>query len=233
MAIVSNSQQIYLQNMSNVIEGKLRFEELREYLIDRNLPLRVSLSEDATRIQATVSYDLHTNQLVGFSLPLDENGLPIPFTFMARNSKEIEQHFKNDDNMISSNVYVQMAQPLSRLYPPFCFLHFFTDNTFTAEAVLSRWKYTKDELQNIGIAVDNFASDGDSRPLKVMKLKSEMGVQDLSFFDCKYYVVEVLLQQHTHKILFTLVQNAGTEYWKLLEWPPSAIGLFPLHIWCI
>ncbi|KAJ6648966.1 hypothetical protein Bhyg_04198, partial [Pseudolycoriella hygida] len=125
----STANKFIYDNGSTVLEGKLRHEELYKYLRDRDIPLRVSLSEDATRIQATVCYDPKTNQLVGFSLPLDENGLPITYSYMANNTNEI--HF--------------------------------------------------------GILVDNFASDGDPRLVKVMKLKSEIGIQDLSFFDCEWY----------------------------------------------
>lgn len=145
----------------------------------------MSLSEDATRILATVCYDQNTNQLTGFSLPLDENGLPIPYSYMARNTREITSHFRNTLNTISSNAYVQMAQPLSRLHPAFCFLVFSTDNSFDSESVLSRWNFTK--LLHHGIVVDNFASDGDPRLLKVMKMKSEIGIQELSFFDCEWF----------------------------------------------
>lgn len=165
-----------------MIEGKLRANELLQYLKDRDLPLRVSLSEDATRIIATVQYDPETNQLVGFPLPLDNNGMPIPFSYMARNVKE---HYQS--KLPSSNAYVQMAQPLSRSVPPFCLLTFLTDNKFTGEPVLSRWNFTTQTLRQIGITVDNYASDGDSRQTKVMKFKSQIGVQDLNFLDSEWF----------------------------------------------
>lgn len=103
-----------------------------------------------------------------------------------------------------------MAQPMSRIHPPFALLLFLTDNTFQAESVMSRWNFTKQELLNLGVAVDSFASDGDSRPLKVMKMKSGIGVQDLSFFDCS--VAAIRLIQHILKTSFTLVQNVEAEF---------------------
>ncbi|KAJ6642842.1 hypothetical protein Bhyg_07796 [Pseudolycoriella hygida] len=118
-------------NKPAIVEGKLRKLELLNYLKERNLPLRVSLSGDATRIISTVSYDHATNQLVGFPLPLDEKGMPIAYSYMARNVKEIKEHYES--NVTSSNVYVQMAQPISRSVPPFCLITFLTDNRFTAE----------------------------------------------------------------------------------------------------
>lgn len=170
-----------------IIEGKLRTEELITYLKDRNLPLRVDLSEDATRITAKVEFDPKTNQLVGFALPSDTNGMPIPLSFDASTAKVIQDHFSNPDNYVSSSVVVVMAQPQSETVPPFCIQLFLTDNTFTAEKILSRWNFTTQELRGNGVNVDNYSTDGDPRSLKVMKLKSRLGVTDLSFLNCEWY----------------------------------------------
>lgn len=83
---LSTANKFIHDNRPLAVEGKLRLEELHAYLTDRKLPLRVSLSEDATRVQATVSHDPKTNQLVGFALPLDENGMPIPYSFQFNTS---------------------------------------------------------------------------------------------------------------------------------------------------
>ncbi len=181
----STTNKFINDNKPSIIEGKLRTEELLNYLKERDLPLRVSLSEDATQTNSWASYDPATNQIVGFPLPLDDTGMPIPYSFMARNVKEIQEHFKY--NVTSSTAYVQMAQPLSQSTPPFCLLTFLTDNRFTAETVLSRWNFTTQELQRAGIKVDNYASDGDSRQTKVMKFKSEIGVPDLTFINCEWF----------------------------------------------
>lgn len=55
----------------DIVEGVLRAEELLTYLSKRKLPLAVCLSEDATRIVGRIQYDVKTNQVVGFTLPLD------------------------------------------------------------------------------------------------------------------------------------------------------------------
>lgn len=72
---VSTVSRFLKEKGPNVVEGIMRTEELLRYLKSRNLPLKVSISEDATRITAKISYDPVTNQLVGFTLPLDGNGL--------------------------------------------------------------------------------------------------------------------------------------------------------------
>lgn len=154
----STSNNFFKNNSPAIIEGELRSQALLTYLQDRHMPLRVSLSEDAARIIATVSYDPNTNQLVGIALAINDNGMPIPFSFKARSVQEIQSHC-TDSNVISSNAYVQMVQPQSRNVPPFCLLIFLTDNRFTAETVHSRWNFTTNELRQYGIKVDNYASD--------------------------------------------------------------------------
>lgn len=84
-----------------VAEGVLRCEELKTYLVDNNLPLFVWLSEDATRITGRIQYDSNTNQLIGFVLPFDKNGMPITNVYMARSAQEIEKHFKNNSTIAS------------------------------------------------------------------------------------------------------------------------------------
>lgn len=96
----------YLQEKGpKIIEGNLRCKELLEYLEKRNLPLQVWLSEDATRVTGRIQYDSKSNQLVGFVLPLDSNGMPIQMSFMARSAKEIEDHFKKESTANQVNIF--------------------------------------------------------------------------------------------------------------------------------
>lgn len=67
----------YIQKtVCNVIEGFLRCKELAEYLDERG-----------TRIEGRVQYDSSTNQITGFVLPIDNNGMPIPQQYPARNAE--------------------------------------------------------------------------------------------------------------------------------------------------
>lgn len=195
-------------NGPQIIEGKMRTEELLLYLKKRNLPMVVSLSEDATRITAKVSYDPNTNQLIGFALPLDKNGMPITLSFPARSVSEIRSHFTNSRNIVSSSLYIQMAQPLDRDVPPFCMMMFLTDNTFTADKVHSRWKFQAHDLKENGVKIFNIASDGDSRPLKAMKYLCRIGQPDESYFDCEWFscgsFVETTFTQDLFHILTKL-----------------------------
>lgn len=79
-------------------EGEGWFDELYVYLTERNSPLMVSLSEDGTKITGRVQYDSRTNQIIGFTLPLDvSTGVRKRRSFEARNIEEILQYFSADN----------------------------------------------------------------------------------------------------------------------------------------
>lgn len=169
------------------------------------MPLKVSLSEDCTRITAKIAYDSSTNQLVGFALPLNDNGMPIPFSFQARTTNEIQSHFSNSSNFVASSVLVQMAQPLDAIVPPFCLMLFPTDNSFTALNTLRRWQNQAEILKENDISIENIATDGDTRPLKVMKYLSHIGQTNLFYFNCEWFscggaVETTFTQDKTHMI---------------------------------
>lgn len=69
---------------AKITEGALRSDELLTYLENRKLPLVVSLSEDITRMVGKICYDPKSNKLVGFSLPLNDDGMPTTELFLAR-----------------------------------------------------------------------------------------------------------------------------------------------------
>ncbi|KAE9529664.1 hypothetical protein AGLY_011760 [Aphis glycines] len=131
----------YLDNtQSKVIEGNFRFNELRVYLIKKNLPLKVWISEDVTRITGKIEYDVKSNEVVGFVLPL-KNGCPLPNAFIASNAKTIAQYF---NSVCRANyAYVIMAKPLNDTAAPFCLSIYGTNNRFSNEDVINRWKFVK------------------------------------------------------------------------------------------
>lgn len=110
-----------------------------------NLPKIVWLSEDASGIVSNIEFDPQTNQMVGIVLPFDQsNGMPIPFTYLARNAAEIELNMQRTKSV---SVYVIMAQPIMEGIPPFVLQLFGTDNRFKTQHVLLRWQHTLDELK--------------------------------------------------------------------------------------
>lgn len=106
--------------------------------------MRVWLSEDATSIVSKIEFDAKTNQMIGIVLPMNSStGMPIPFTYLAKNEEEIQLNMQKSK---SNYVYIVMAQPLAINVPPFIFQLFGTDNKFKAAQVLLRWNHTVAEL---------------------------------------------------------------------------------------
>lgn len=185
----------------HITEGILRTEELRIYLKERNLPNIVGLSEDGTRSVGRVQYDSRTNQMIGFTLPINQkNGMPIPFSFPARNAEEMIHHFSNGN--VSGLLNVIMAQPLAKNAPAFCLLLFGTDSKYSAIDVKKRWKYIVSELEKVGISVLTFGSDSEPRYNSVMREFSKLGTKSKSkWFACGDSIsLPICVQDPTHII---------------------------------
>lgn len=123
----------------------MRCEGLLRYIEKIGAPKKVWLSEDGSGIVPRVEFDPKTNQLVGLVLPTNSvSGMPVPFTFLARNADTIETHVNKKR---STTVYFVMAQPLKENVPPYLLLLFGTDNTFKAKTVVQRWKFITQKLK--------------------------------------------------------------------------------------
>ncbi|KAK3931307.1 Telomere length regulator protein RIF1 [Frankliniella fusca] len=147
-------------------EGYFRGLELKNFLEERDLPFIIWLSEDGTRVNGRVQYDLRTNQIIGFVPPLDKDGLPTTDSFPATSAAEIKSYY--DKGVVSSNAYLIVAQPLSPNAPSFCLCLYRTDNSFTAADVSQRWSWTKHFLEQLDIKIAGFSGDGDSKVLSAM-----------------------------------------------------------------
>lgn len=183
-----SSTNRYLQKTEcRVIESIVRSQELLLFLNERNLEKYVVLSEDATRIVGRVQYDVKTNQIIGFVQPLSkENGLPIPFSFPARNAAEIVRYF-TPKNKVSSFVNVIMAQPVGEPSSSFCLLLFGCDNKYTSEDVSNRWNFVIDELNKQEIHVLAVSSDSDPRYNAAMRNLSHLGIKSKMFGDADWF----------------------------------------------
>lgn len=159
----------------HIVEGVLRCEELRLYLEERDLPLVVSLSEDATRIEGRIQYDSKTNQLIGFVLPINEQtGMPIPHSYKARDASEIFKHFASNSEQ-AHFVNVIMAQPIGK-EAPFCMLIFGSNGNYTAMDVSKRWLHIIDQLKAVDIKVLTISSDSDPKYNAAMRQNSGLGL---------------------------------------------------------
>ena len=153
-------------------EGVFRFDELLVHISQFQASRLIAISEDATRIISRVDYDVETDRCVGFVLPVNACGLPIVDSFLAVSFAAIEDMFKTAS--LAKYAYVYMAQPLDSKAPPFCLACVGSNNKFTAEQVLLRWKYIYNECKKRDIIVTTFSGDGDSRIMKAMKTSSSL-----------------------------------------------------------
>lgn len=149
-------------------------EELVIYLKQFNLDPVVSFSVDATRVEGKSQYDSRTNQIIGFVLPLNKNGLPTPYSFAARNETEICHHFSSK-NIESTFINVVMAQPIAVNANAFCSLVFGSDNRYTSKDISNSWKYLIKKLADLGIKVLTIASDCDPKYSVSMREQSKLG----------------------------------------------------------
>lgn len=132
-------------NKSRVIEGQLRCAELSKYLDNLKTVKAVWIAEDATAIISKITYDPATNQLVGILLPLNGNGCPVSFSYLAKYVETMKHYVQLSK---SKSVYVVIAQALDESIPPFILQMFGTNNQFKSQDVVRRWRYTIAELNS-------------------------------------------------------------------------------------
>lgn len=214
----------------NIVEGILRIEELLLYLEQRNLPLVVSLSEDATRIEGKIQYDLKTNQMIGFVLPINhQTGMPIPYSYNARNASEIFEHFASG-NEAAHFVNVIMGQPLAKV-APFCLLIYGSNGKYTTEDVSKKWLFIVDQLKNVNITVLSISSDSDPKYNSAMRKNSHLGLPcessslnrfgHFDWFSCGNYVT---MLNHPFYVQDTI--HIGTKlrnFFLKTKWKPNRL----------
>lgn len=111
-----------------IIEGEIRIAELKVFLKSSNLPMKVWLSEDATRISNKIQFDPSSNQIVGLVLPLNDDGIPTTFTFAVSHVEEMDRNITSIEK--SNYAYVLMVRPMKTDSPSFCLSIFGTNNKF-------------------------------------------------------------------------------------------------------
>lgn len=166
------AQTLLYSEYHPIKEGKFRFDALLKHLECYGASKFISIGEDATRVISRVDYDSETDKLVGFVLPCGEDGLPCIDSFMAVSFESMEKAFH--DGELAKYAFVYMAQSLTQGVPAFCLACLGTNNKFTAELVLKRWKYIFLECKKLGITVISFGADGDSRELKSMQVSTNL-----------------------------------------------------------
>lgn len=151
-------------------EDDLRIEELSIYLDLKKYPNKVWIEEDQTRIKGRIEYWSKTNQVVGFVLPITENGLPAKNCFLATSASTIKDFILN--NAMSTYVNVLVAQPMQDGAYPFCIASYGTINRFDTRQVLNRWDHIHATCSSYGITVEGYSGDADSKILRAMKIRT-------------------------------------------------------------
>lgn len=155
---------IWAKKKPRIVEGKLRTLELANYLKSLNLPMYVSLSEDATNIKGSVEYAAKLNQIIGLVLPFNEDtGMPISSNYEATSATNMENILLDPNIPIANVVNVVMAQPLLMNTSPFCLLVYGGNGKYLKEHVKKKWAFIVKELKNVGVTALVFASDSDPR----------------------------------------------------------------------
>lgn len=96
-------------NKKPIIEGKLRCEELCEYLKERDAGTDIWIAEDGSGIVPKILYSPTLDELVGMTLPMDEiTGCP-KNTKAPHDAEEIKKFMLHTKSTL---VYIIMAVPL-------------------------------------------------------------------------------------------------------------------------
>lgn len=102
---------------------------------------------------------------------------------------------------------VIIAQPLSDAAPSFCLALFGSDNKFTTKSVLNRWEHLKAEANKFGIIIEGYATDGDSRCLKAMKIITKLPLRSPNNIYSPYFQVSIFFKINlvwVKQIIFSL-----------------------------
>ena len=157
-------QRIVSDNYEPVQEEQCRFSELLQYLESCNTLKIVSIREDATRLISRVGYDSEINRLVGFVLLCNNTGLPLCNSFIVDSFQSMESCFQTSKT--AKYAFVYMARSLTEGIPSLYLACLGTDDKFSADVLLKRWRCIFTECEKRGIKLASFGANGDSRKSK-------------------------------------------------------------------
>jgi len=159
-----------------VKEGEINLKVLVEFFSQHaDLPKVVCVSEDATAINKRREYDRKTNSIIGSSGFLNEDGLPEPTDFIVKKAEDITSHFDRFEP--ATVAFVVVANPICGDFPGIRIAAFGSNNKFTSIDVQKRANAIERELKKEGIEMLIYSADGDSRELKTMRQKINLGAR--------------------------------------------------------
>ena len=153
-------------------EGEFRYDDLQKYMLTANSNLAFC-GEDATAVLRKVVYDVRSNSFVGFTPPLDQDGLPLVKHFRTNSFEELSDWFAHED--ISHLLNLHMVQAISadqKNMPPFALAAYGTDGKYTCVHIIRRWLAVFERTLSQGIRILGFSTNADPRYLLAMRLVS-------------------------------------------------------------
>lgn len=154
---------------SHLSEGLFNFDGARDHFRSNQSTLGF-IAEDATAVIQKISYDTTSNTFMGFSLPLNNNRMPVTNFYSTDSFNCLEEWYSNALKAKSLNAY--LVQPLSsssNSTSPYLIAAFGTNNKYKSTDVITRWHYLHQEFKAKGIRTLGFSTDCDSRYLHAMR----------------------------------------------------------------
>ncbi|CAF1024061.1 unnamed protein product [Rotaria magnacalcarata] len=193
-------------NHSPYSEAEFRYDESKMYPDSIQCQF-VFLPEDCSAIIPRVEYDSTINSFNGFVKPIAD-GKPVKNAFNYQSFEEFKHliETKPRANLVSvhllqpisdSNLYVTPSATVSSVYG--------TDNKITAIDILKRWLMIYQELHSRNIRVLGFATDGDPKYLRAMRLASN------------FFVKTQILNIYNDKLSFTVKIPSTWSSWYFFE----------------
>jgi hypothetical protein len=153
-----------------LLESEFRFDSMEEHF--RSIDVKYTYaSEDCTGVIRKISYDAKSNSFVGFSSPLDGNGMPQQLRYQTDSFNQLRKWF--NEETLSTLLNVHVVQPISidgHYDSAYLLSAYGTDNKFKMDHVLLRWLRMIEECGKRGIRIVGFSTDCDLRYLRAMRL---------------------------------------------------------------
>jgi len=154
---------------NHLSESLFNYDGIRDYFNSNQSTLGFC-AEDSTVIVSKITYDITSKTFIGFSLPLDDNGLPITNSYSTASFNHLEQWYSDIPKATSLNAC--LVQPLSSSLnnnSSYLLAAYGTDNTFQSSHVISRWRHIYQECKSKGIRINGYSTDCDGRYLQAMR----------------------------------------------------------------
>ena len=154
------------------LEGEFRFTDLKKHMNVVHSKY-VFCAEDCTSVQRKVVYDVRSNSFVGFTSPLDGNGMPVLTHFQTNSFEDLKYWFEEQD--ISQLLNLHMAQPICTGYQnihAIALAAYGTNGKFNLLNIIHRWFTLLEEASREGIRILGYSTDADPRYLSAMRFVS-------------------------------------------------------------